>query len=100
MKRSRQVVAIALVAAALCADRAVAAAPALRPQVSGVAGKLVTRLSVSFRRVVPAARVYQTRCDQGVAAIAAPVGFAQDDTTVCFRTRLSPTVLSLPPPLV
>jgi hypothetical protein len=97
MKRTRHVLTIALVATALCADRAVAAAPALRPQVASVAGKLVTRLSVSFKRVVPSIRVYETHRQTVVPLIAhAPIS----DETVCYGIRLSPLVQRLPPPVL
>src|SRR4051812_3888468 len=94
--RHRQVVAIALVAAALCADRAVTAAPVLRPCVSGVAGKLVQRLSTRFRQVVPAARVYEARRD---VVEREPLPLASSHTTAGFRPRLSPLITTLPPPL-
>jgi hypothetical protein len=98
MKRSRQVVAIALVAAALCADRAVAAAPAIRPQVGSVAGRLVSKLSVTFRRVVPAACVYQTRCEQTVSSNVDSKRPISDDASACLGMRLSPLLTHLPPP--
>ena len=87
--------AIALVTVALCADRAVTAAPVLRPCVSGVAGKLVQRLSTRFRQVVPAARVYEARRER-VDVPSAPL--ASDHTTAGFCTRLSPLITTLPPP--
>ena len=94
--KARHIVAITLVATALCADRAVAAAPALRPQVATAAGKLVTRLSVSLRRVVPAVHVYESRRD----------GLADSDVTIVRSSsplarcgeELSLLVLHLPPP--
>jgi hypothetical protein len=95
MKRTRQVLAIALVATALCADRAVASAPSLRPQVSSAAGKLVTRLSVSFKRVVPAVRVYENRRD---GAVSQANDFPVRDLPVAVSARLSPLLLRLPPP--
>jgi hypothetical protein len=97
MKRTRHVLAITLVTVALCADRAVAAAPVLRPQVASAAGKLVTRLSVTFRRVVPSVRVYQTSGES--VAVLAPVAPAIDQRP-SFGLRLSPMLLRLPPPVL
>ncbi len=97
MKRTRHVLAIALVATALCADRAVAAAPALRPQAGSVAGRLVSRLSTSFRRVVPSVRVYETRRDGFAPASVSSI--PMDFDSAGFRPRLlSPLQLRLPPP--
>ncbi|WP_428938037.1 hypothetical protein [Fontivita pretiosa] len=96
MKRSRQVLAIALLAAALCADRAVAAAPALRPRVTTVASRLVTRLSVSFSRVVPSVRFFETR-RLGIVAESPRIEIS--DASECHRLRLSPLLLRLPPPV-
>ena len=62
-ERTRHVIAITLLATVLCADWVVARLPVLRPQVASAVGKLVTRLSVTFRRVVPSVQVYQTRGD-------------------------------------
>jgi hypothetical protein len=97
MKQTRQVVAIALVAAALCADRAVASSPAVRPQASTAAGRLVARLSTRFQRVVPAVRFYETRRD-GVVRV--DVRVVTSHRTAGFCPRLSPLVLTLPPPSV
>jgi hypothetical protein len=99
MRPSRRILAITLVATALCADRALPASPALRPQVGSVAGRLVSRLSVTLRRVVPAARVYQTRREgasspsiQPRLEVARPIG--------SLAMRLSPLILRLPPPTI
>src|SRR6187455_171781 len=97
MKRTRHVLAITLLATALCADRAVASSPVLRPQVASAAGKLVTRLSVTFCRVVPSVRVYQTRGD--LVAADAIIAYPTADRSACFGARLSPLLLRLPPPI-
>ena len=46
MRRLRPYVAVAVVAVALCADRAVAAAPGLRPEMSELAERIVARLEI------------------------------------------------------
>jgi len=91
------VVAVTLVATALCADRAASAAPAIRPQVTQLAGRLVTRLSHSFRRTIPAVRLYAARRDGFRAAVtfARPVASAP-----LVPQPLSPFQFRLPPPIV
>jgi hypothetical protein len=97
MRPSRRILAITLVASALCADRALAASPMLRPQVASAAGRLVSRLSVSLRRSVPSARVYQVR-REGAAAQAVPQ-LSSPLPARSLGVQLSPLVLRLPPPL-
>jgi hypothetical protein len=60
MKNARHMIAVTLVATAICADRTLPAAPA-EPQASHFAGRLIQRLSVNLRRVVPATCLYQPR---------------------------------------
>jgi hypothetical protein len=95
MRCRRNIIAITLVAAALCADRAVVAAPILRPQMTNVASRLVSRLSARFQRVTPAILIYQNQND---AIVSAEKHVLISDTTACFGTRLSPLLLRLPPP--
>lgn len=98
MRPSRRILAITLVASALCADRAIAASPALRPQVASVAGRLVSRLSINLRRVVPSAKVYQTRHEGAAGLLRQPrLEVVQPDRSLAIR--LSPLLLRLPPPL-
>ncbi|MGH7175997.1 MAG: hypothetical protein ACREJC_01335, partial [Tepidisphaeraceae bacterium] len=59
MTRSRQILVVVLVASALCADEAGVAAPVHRAEATSVASRIVTRISVSFRRVVTAIRICQ-----------------------------------------
>ena len=97
MRQTRHVLAVALVATALCADRAVAAAPSVSPQIAGVAGRLVSRLSVTFRRVVPGVKIDLRREDrfasEGVACVWV------DTETRGFRRGLSRCEFRLPPPV-
>jgi hypothetical protein len=97
MRPSRRILAITLVASALCADRALAASPALRPQVASVAGRLVSRLSVTLRRVVPSAKVYQTRREGASAPFVQP-RLEVERPVGSLAMRLSPLILRLPPP--
>lgn len=97
MKAVRQVVAVTLVATALCADRVMASAPDLqsRPQTQSDR-TLVGRLSVSFRRVVPAVRLVEVRRDQEHTAMVLPVLL---DRPIVLPSRLSPFQFRLPPPV-
>jgi hypothetical protein len=94
MKAVQRALAITLVATALCADRAVASAPVVRPE--PVANRtLVGRLKVTFRRCVALVRIWETRRDQDrpatAAAFVAPAcPFAP--------LSLSPFQFRLPPP--
>ena len=60
MKNARHVIAVTLMATAICADRSLSAAPT-EPQASHFAGRIIQRLSVNLRRVVPATCLYQPR---------------------------------------
>lgn len=61
MRATRQALAVMAVATALCADRALAAAPAARTHVAEMAGRLVMRIARRFRRVVAAVSERETR---------------------------------------
>lgn len=97
MRQTRHILAVALVATALCADRTVAAAPQVRPQTSSVAGRLVSRLSVRFQRVLPGVKLYQPRAERFDDA-AAPVLLRNKAETLGYRRAFSPIEFSLPPP--
>jgi hypothetical protein len=94
MKAVQKALAMTLVATALCADRAVAASPAVRPE-PAARSTLVGRLKVSFRRCVAVVRLWEARRDQErPAQAAAPV------VQLCrFEAiSLSPFQFRLPPP--
>ncbi|HVT90308.1 MAG TPA: hypothetical protein VHD56_15760 [Tepidisphaeraceae bacterium] len=94
-KPARKFLVIALVASALCADQAVAA-PMVRQQSSASTGGLVTRLSVSLRRTVPAVRVVETRrLDQVESIVPSQVDYR---TSPCVRSILLASQFPLPPP--
>jgi hypothetical protein len=94
--RSQKVLAVAFLATALCADRAIIAAPSFQSEgtTGTLAGRLVARLSVNLRRTIPAARVYQTR-REGIAHEAAAFAPAP---AVFLPVALSPFQSRLPPP--
>ena len=94
--RTRYAIAMTVVmSAALCADRVAVAAPQARAQQpASVASRVMDRLSLSLRRVVPSIKVIETR-REGVSveprvAIPQPVLIAQ--------RPISPFQFRLPPP--
>ena len=95
--RSRKVMAVMIVTAALCADRAIAAAPQLRPAVGNIATRFVDRLARKLGRSVRTVKLPQTRSDNDRPAVfvavdpVAPVGVHATDSPFQFR---------LPPPLI
>lgn len=97
MKQTRQVLTIALVTAALCADRAIASAPTPRTTSASVAGRLVSRLSVSFQRTVPTVRVYQNRRD-GLIQNQPKTWLPAEQAKLPDTSVLSPLLTCLPPP--
>jgi len=98
-RRTRQVLAVVAVTTALCADHVVRAAPASstsRTQVSELAGRIVQRLTTSFRRTVADATAVrpETRVS-GRRTIEQPETF----TAVRIQHRpVSPFQFRLPPP--
>jgi hypothetical protein len=96
--RSRRLLAVAFLATALCADRAVMAMPEARTQPAGggLAARFVQRLAVNFRRVVPAARVYAQRREE----ISAEISRALPERPSFALPLLSPFRFRLPPPAI
>jgi hypothetical protein len=89
-------IAVTLMATAICADRGLPAVPA-QPQASHFTGRLIERLSVTLRRVVPATCLYQPRrFGLPPAQISRPP--LQALTVDLLRPRLSPFQFRLPPP--
>jgi len=96
MTKTRHLIAVTLVATALCADRAALAVPSQQP-VTQLAGQFIQRLSSSFRRVLPAARLYRSG-RYGFQPVVRPLRAtvsAQHPPAI----RLSPFYFRLPPPL-
>jgi hypothetical protein len=94
--RSRHILAVAAVMTALCADRAVSAAPVSRTPVAEMAARLVIRLSESFSRVAPSnirpeARLELTSREGQVPAII-------PQPSIVHHVSLSPFQFRLPPP--
>ena len=106
MKRTRQVLAVVVVTTALCADRAAAAAPVVlgigsaRSHATGgrqtLAGRLVSRLSQTFRQAVPGAAPVQAR--QATPAVAVTPRALADQSLGVQSLPISPFQFRLPPP--
>ena len=103
MNRTRQIVAITLVATALCADRAVASVAPAQVQrhdarVVSLAERFVQRLSSNFRRIVPAMRLCERSRGESLATVAnrpAPiVAFVAQQPISPFQFRLPPPALA------
>lgn len=87
--------AVMIVTAALCADRAVAAAPQLRPAVGNIATRFVDRLARKLGQTVTGVKFRPVRSENDRPAVfvstdpAAPVGL---------HAEVSPFQFRLPPP--
>jgi hypothetical protein len=99
MRHPRNILAVAVVAVALCADRTVAAgSTGQRPHVGEtLAGQIVRKLHNSLRRIVPSADPFQARA----VRLAAPAHAARHVPTLeadVPPVPLSPFCFRLPPP--
>jgi hypothetical protein len=91
-RTTRQVIAVMVVATALCADRAVASAPHARVQPSR---SFASRLATSLRQTVPpSVRLQPVRTLESVRSFPLPIGEAASGV----RSELSPFQFRLPPP--
>lgn len=98
MHKSRHILMVTLVATALCADTVAQAAPELRPQVHQMATRIVRRLSISFRQVVPAAPMLQSHRDGASQSPMQPRMISQDRAWP--TQAFSPFEFRLPPPVI
>src|SRR5258706_156590 len=100
-RKTRTIVAVTLLATALCADRSVAsAAQASRVEAAGpVARGFAQRLTVSLRRVVPAVKLHQSR-QEGFASVVWGGKFEGAQATVTRGTQGTPFEFRLPPPVL
>jgi hypothetical protein len=100
MRKTRTIVAVTLLATALCADRAVAssAAQASRVQAQPVARGFAQRLTVSLRSVVPAVKLHQSR-QEGLVSVVRQGAF-EGPQAITHLIEGSPFQFRLPPPLV
>jgi hypothetical protein len=95
MRRTKHVIAVMVVATALCADRAATAAPLARPEATpSQARKIASRITRSFRQTV--ARVAMFRARTGEQAISFALCIREAASGV--RFEFSPVQFRLPPP--
>ena len=95
-RRARQVLLALTVTTALCADQVAVAAPSARPQVASLAGRIVSRLSRSFRQTVTVEMPLHARGRPSAASQAAVVPV--DPAVDVGHRPLSPFQFRLPPP--
>ena len=94
-RRTRHVIAVMVVATALCADRSVSgAAPVVRPQSQGFARSFASKLTTSLRRAVAPARVQLVTIVECAPVAAQPVR----DAASGLHSNFSPFQFRLPPP--
>jgi len=96
MNRSRHILAVLAVTAALCADQLASAAPLPKAPVVEIAARLVIRLSESFPRTV--ARDVRTEIRSERINPATAVVHASVTGVVVAHRAVSPFQFRLPPP--
>jgi hypothetical protein len=95
MRRTKHVIAVVVVATALCADRSLSAAPTPRVESSSLARTLASKLTSSLRRAVaPSVSVAPTRSEEQVQTFALPI----HEEASGVRSTFSPFQFRLPPP--
>src|SRR5689334_8008981 len=103
MRKTRTLVAVTLLATALCADRRLASAAtesSSRTEAGPVALGFARRLTVSLRRVVPAVNLHQGR-REGFAEVCSTTGGIERPQAVGVRQGGgTPFQFRLPPPAV
>ena len=98
MSKTRHILAVVAMTTALCADQAVSAAPAARPQVGEMAARLVERLSRPFRQTV--ATVVRAPDRQARPQVALERFEPAPAPAVAAHCDLSPFQFRLPPPAI
>jgi len=99
-RHTRTIVAVTLLATALCADRAVvasSASEASRVEAGPVSRGFAQRLTVSLRRVVAAVKLHPSR-QEGVAASVPDVGVQRAQVVSGHGDQGTPFQFRLPPP--
>jgi hypothetical protein len=95
MRRTRHVIAVMVVATALCADRAAQAAPEVRTQTtSGFARNFATKITTNLRRAVAQNALQPARTMETARTF--PLVIREEASGV--RSEFSPFQFRLPPP--
>jgi hypothetical protein len=100
MRKTRTIVAVTLLATALCADRAVTAAAAqgTRVEAGPAARGFAQRLTVSLRRVVPAVKLGPARIEGATPVVT--VAYADGDQARTHAAQGTAFQFRLPPPVL
>jgi hypothetical protein len=94
-QRTRKVLLALTVTTALCADQVAVAAPTMRPQVVELAGRIVNRLTRSFRQSVTVEMPVHARQRPGEPSRVEPSVVPQSEVP---HRPISPFQFRLPPP--
>jgi len=95
MQRTRHVIAVVVVATALCADRGMASAAHARPSTKPQPRSLASRIATGLKRTIaPATPVLSVRTSERVTSFPLPIREAASGV----REPLSPLQLPQPPP--
>ena len=95
MRRTKHVIAVMVVATALCADRAVAAAPQVRPQTSGgIARTFASKITSNLRHAVAQKQFEPARTMETIR----PARLLIREEASGVRSNFSPFQFRLPPP--
>ena len=95
MQRTRHVIAVVVVATALCADRTVSAAPQARPNPRTQSRSLASRLTTGLKQsIAPARPLVSARTGERVLSFPLPIAHAASGV----RFEFSPFQFRLPPP--
>ena len=95
--RSQKLVAVVMVTAALCADRAIAAAPAARLESARPTASFITRLTRNLGRTVQAVKLHQDRSESERPT---PLRALAPVELPPVHRPVSPFEFRLPPPLI
>ncbi|HEY1921233.1 MAG TPA: hypothetical protein VGG44_00590 [Tepidisphaeraceae bacterium] len=96
MKHARHVIAVTLMATAICADRLGPAAPTQTPA-TPFTTRLIERLGKNLRRVLPAVALYQPHRVVAGATVRQPLPISNQAFFIA--SSLSPFQFRLPPPI-
>ena len=96
MRRTQHVIAVVVVATALCADRAVASSAQARPAPRVPSRSLASRITTGFKQVVaPRPALLAARTSERVSLFPLPIREAASGV----RGELTPLQFPLPPPM-
>jgi hypothetical protein len=98
MRKFPNILAVTIVALALCADRVAAAAPAARPQIGQVTRQVVRQLTRRFQHVLPTPKIVEHRREGATRSVVRQL--PADVPNGLHSTESTPFQFRLPPPTV